>query len=111
MRGPHRLSGQLLVWFSVIALIPLAIVTIATYFAAKRALNDQVTSPSRYAKRVEEPLAVVSYHFRELLKADCLEIAHEAPRGDLTEHYYRATRRALFDGVSWESLPETIRNT
>ena len=44
MRGPRRLSGQLIVWFSVIALVPLAIVTIATYLAAKRALHDQVTS-------------------------------------------------------------------
>ena len=33
MRGPRRLSGQLIVWFSVIALVPLTIVTIATYLA------------------------------------------------------------------------------
>ena len=44
MRGARRLSGQLIVWFSVIALVPLSIVTIATHLAAKRALHDQVTS-------------------------------------------------------------------
>ena len=44
MRGVRRLSGQLIVWFSVIALVPLSIVTIATHLAAKRALHDQVTS-------------------------------------------------------------------
>jgi hypothetical protein len=27
-----------------------------------------------------------------------------------TEHFYKATRRALFDGKAWENLPETIKN-
>lgn len=74
------------------------------------ALNKQVMSPSQYAERFHVPLPTVSYHFRELLKADCLEIVHEVPRGNLTEHYYCATRRALFDSEAWENLPETIRN-
>ena len=41
---PRRLSGQLIAWFTTIALVPLSIVTISTYLASKSALHDQVTS-------------------------------------------------------------------
>lgn len=74
------------------------------------ALNERVMSPRGFAESSKEPLPKVSYHFRELLKADCLEIVHEVPRGNLTEHYFCATRKALFDSDAWENLPETIRN-
>jgi len=73
-------------------------------------LNKQVMSPSQYAERFHVPLPTVSYHFRVLLKADCLRIVHEVARGNRTERYYCATRRALFDSEAWENLPETIRN-
>jgi len=41
---PRKLSVQLVVWFSAIALVPLSIVTISTYLASKSALHDQVTT-------------------------------------------------------------------
>ena len=40
----HKLSAELIVWFVVIALLPLVIVTVWTYLAAERALRDQVTT-------------------------------------------------------------------
>jgi DNA-binding transcriptional ArsR family regulator len=73
-------------------------------------LNKRVMSPSRFSERFEEPLTKVSYHFDVLAKLDCLELVHEEPRGNLIEHYYRATKKALFDGEAWDNLPETIRN-
>lgn len=73
-------------------------------------LDKTVMSPSRFAERFSVSLPTVSYHFRELEKADCIELTHEVPRGNLTEHYYCATRRALFDSKAWENLPEAIRN-
>jgi len=73
-------------------------------------LNKRVMSPSGFSERFGEPLSKVSYHFDVLVDADCLELVHEEPRGNLTEHYYRATRKALFDDEAWESLPETIRS-
>ena len=44
MIRPRRLSAQLIIWFSAIALVPLSIVTISTYLASKSALHDQVTT-------------------------------------------------------------------
>jgi DNA-binding transcriptional ArsR family regulator len=73
-------------------------------------LNKRVTSPSRFSERYGVPLPSASYHFRELEKADLIELVHEIRRGNRTEHYYCAKRRALFDGRAWEDLPETIRN-
>jgi DNA-binding transcriptional ArsR family regulator len=73
-------------------------------------LNKRVMSPSQFAKRFDVPLATVAPHFRVLKKAGCLEIVHEDGRGRAVEHFYRATRRALFDDKAWKRLPETIRN-
>jgi sigma-B regulation protein RsbU (phosphoserine phosphatase) len=41
---PRRLSVQLILWFTAIALVPLSIVTISAYLASKSALQDQVTT-------------------------------------------------------------------
>lgn len=73
-------------------------------------LNKRVMSPSQFSKRFGVPLATVAPHFRALKKAGCLEIVHEDGRGRAVEHFYRATRRALFDDDAWQRLPETIRN-
>ncbi len=43
-------------------------------------------------------------------KYDCLELVAEVPVRGSTEHFYKATRRTLFDGKSWDNLPETIKN-
>lgn len=73
-------------------------------------LNKRVMSPTQFSKRFGVPLGTVARHFRALRKAGCVEIVHEDGRGRAVEHFYRATRRALFDDKAWESLPETIRN-
>ena len=44
MIRPRRLSVQLIIWFTAIALVPLSIVTISSYLASKSALHDQVTT-------------------------------------------------------------------
>jgi len=72
--------------------------------------NERVMSPSQFAKRHDLDLSQVAYHFRQLEKYDCLEIVAEVPVRGSTEHFYKATRRALFDGKAWENLPETIKN-
>jgi DNA-binding transcriptional ArsR family regulator len=73
-------------------------------------LNKTVMSPRRYSERFDVRLSTASYHFRALEEADCLEVVREVPRGPAVEHFYRATKKALFDGEAWERLPETIRN-
>jgi DNA-binding transcriptional ArsR family regulator len=73
-------------------------------------LNKRVMSPSQFSKRFNVPLTTVAYHFRALEKANCVEIVHEEGKGRAVTHYYRATKKALFDEEAWERLPETIRN-
>jgi hypothetical protein len=72
--------------------------------------NERVMSPSQFAKRHHLDVSAVSYHFRQLEKFECLEIVAEVPVRGSTEHFYKATRRTLFDGKSWDNLPETIKN-
>jgi DNA-binding transcriptional ArsR family regulator len=72
--------------------------------------NERVMSPSQFAKRHEMDVSRVAYHFRQLEKYNCLEIVAEVPVRGSTEHFYKATRRTLFDGKAWDNLPETIKN-
>jgi DNA-binding transcriptional ArsR family regulator len=72
--------------------------------------NDRVMSPSQFAKRHELDLSAVSYHFRELEKYGCLEEVATVPVRGASQHFFKATRGALFDGKVWEQLPETVRN-
>jgi DNA-binding transcriptional ArsR family regulator len=72
--------------------------------------NERVMSPTQFAKRHDLDVSAVSYHFRQLEKYECLELVAEVPVRGATEHFYKATRRALFDGKAWDNLPENIRN-
>lgn len=72
--------------------------------------NERVMSPAQFAKRHELDVSKVSYHFRQLERYECLELIAEVPARGANEHFYKATRRALFDGQAWDDLPENIRN-
>jgi len=78
-------------------------------------LNQRVMSPTEFVKRFlpEHPskreLSKVSYHFRQLKAYNCIEEVERRSVRGATEHYYKATKRALFDGKAWEELPESIR--
>src|SRR3954468_16385259 len=69
----------------------------------------RLLSPARFSEAIEKPIAQVNYHFRELEKYECIEIAEEVPRRGATEHLYRATRRVLFDAEEWAKLPAIMR--
>ena len=88
MRGARRLSGQLIVWFSVIALVPLSIVTIATHLAAKRALHDQVTS-GLFATAKRESAQLAAY-LRER-EQHVATLAHLPATIDALADYGRST--------------------
>ncbi len=72
--------------------------------------NERVMSPNQFAKRHDLDVSQVAYHFKQLEKAECIELVAEVPVRGATEHFYKATRRALFDGQAWDNLPETIKN-
>lgn len=72
--------------------------------------NERILSPSQFAKRHEQDVSAVSYHFRQLEKYGCLEEIASVPVRGAHQHFFKATRRALFDGKAWENLPETVKN-
>jgi DNA-binding transcriptional ArsR family regulator len=73
--------------------------------------NERVMSPAQFARRHDMDVSNVAYHFKELAERyNCLELVGERPNRGSTEHFYKATRRTLFDGKSWDNLPETIKN-
>ncbi len=72
-------------------------------------LNKRVMSPSEFAKKFDEKLSNTSYHFRVLQKLDCIEEVEIRPVRGAVEHFYRATKRALFDGKSWNDLPRSLK--
>lgn len=73
-------------------------------------VNKGVTSPKEFSEAFHAPLSKVAYHFRELEKFGCLELVKEVGRRGATEHFYRATRRALFDNSDWASLPPSLKS-
>jgi DNA-binding transcriptional ArsR family regulator len=72
-------------------------------------LNKRVMSPSQFAKRFDEKLSNVSYHFRTLQRLGCIEEVDTRPVRGAVEHRFRAIKRVLFDGSSWEDLPPSLK--
>ena len=61
--------------------------------------------PSDVARRLEQPLNLVSYHTRVLARQGCLELVRtERRRGALTR-YYRSTGAQLMGEDDWARLP------
>jgi DNA-binding transcriptional ArsR family regulator len=72
-------------------------------------LNKRAMSPSQFSKKFEIKLPNVSYHFRALQKFGCIEEADSRQVRGAVEHFYRATKRVLFDGKAWADLPQSIK--
>lgn len=72
-------------------------------------VNKRAMSPSEFAKQFDEKLPNVSYHFRALQKLECIEEVETRPVRGSVEHFYKATKRALFDGKPWNELPQSLK--
>jgi DNA-binding transcriptional ArsR family regulator len=72
-------------------------------------LNKRVMSPSGFARTYGLKLQNTSYHFRALKERGLIEEACSRPVRGSTEHFYRATKRVLFDGRSWDELPPSVK--
>ena len=80
-------------------------------------LNERDMSPSDflasgYAKGLMAKsggLSQVSYHFRALHDADCLEIVDLVPVRGAMEHVYRGAARAIHLDDEWAQLPRARR--
>ncbi len=77
-------------------------------------LNDMNTpprklSPSEYSEEIGEKLGNVSYHFRILHRAGCIEIVDTCQRRGATEHVYGPVKRAMAWTAEWERLGSFVR--
>lgn len=57
--------------------------------------EQEALSPSKTAARLDVHLSVVSYHYRELVKAGVLRLAFTRPRRGAAEHFYRPVEAAI----------------
>ncbi len=72
-------------------------------------LSDTCASPSEMAEMLGEDLSNVSYHTKQLLELDCIEVVgHEKARG-MMKTLYRATTKMLLDNPHWARLGKTVR--
>jgi hypothetical protein len=83
-------------------------------------VNEQDMSPVRFIdeglipdqaeyESRQNALSLVSYHFRELEKAGCLEIVDTFQRRGATEHVYRGSDRAFYSNEEFDRLPYDFR--
>ncbi|HEV7483612.1 MAG TPA: winged helix-turn-helix domain-containing protein [Solirubrobacterales bacterium] len=72
-------------------------------------LNDRCASPREMADLLGEELSSVSYHTKELLKLECIEVADRQQVRGAVKTRYRATTRMLLDTPEWELLDKTVR--
>ncbi len=66
--------------------------------------NQREISPSEFSEEFDVPLSNVSYHFRQLLKYECIEMTREIPVRGSHEHRYIGSRRGLISDGDWARL-------
>jgi DNA-binding transcriptional ArsR family regulator len=72
-------------------------------------LTDRCASPRELADILGEELSKVSYHTKELLKFDCIEVVHRERVRGAVKTTYRATTRMLLDHEDWDRLSKDTR--
>jgi DNA-binding transcriptional ArsR family regulator len=58
-------------------------------------LSDRTASPNELAQELGEDVGNVSYHVKQLLKMEAIELVRERPVRGAIEHFYRAIRRPV----------------
>ena len=70
---------------------------------------DTATSPSKAARRLQEPVNLVSYHTGVLHRRGWVELVGTEQRRGATEHFYRSTRPPLIEDADWGRLSQRLR--
>jgi DNA-binding transcriptional ArsR family regulator len=65
-------------------------------------------SPIEFSRLSGVSLSDSAYHFRTLLRNDCVEIADEQQKRGAVEHIYRLTKRALLSDDDFAQLPALL---
>lgn len=66
-------------------------------------------SPARLARRLGEPVNLVSYHTGVLLRHGYLELVRTERRHGVLSRFYRATVGTVIEDAEWETLPRNVR--
>lgn len=74
-----------------------------------RQLEKGPSGPNRLANRIGESLANVSYHFKVLLKYDCIELVETVQRRGALEHIYSLKPDGAIGSRTWKSVPAALR--
>lgn len=66
---------------------------------------DRPTSPSKAARRLRQPVNLVSYHTSVLRQRGWIELVRTERRRGATEHFYRSTGARVIEDADWAQLP------
>lgn len=75
-----------------------------------RQLEEGPSGPKRLADRMGEKLGNVSYHMKELLKCDCVELVETHPRRGALEHIYGLKPNGVMGSRTWKAVPPALRS-
>jgi DNA-binding transcriptional ArsR family regulator len=67
-------------------------------------LSDRTASPNELAKELGEEVGNVSYHVKQLLKMEAIELVRERPVRGAVEHFYRAIKRPVMGNEEYSEL-------
>jgi hypothetical protein len=73
-------------------------------------LNARVASPAEVSRELDVPLGNVSYHIKELVKYDCVELVETKAVRGATEHFYRGVAQKYLHDDLWFKLSHAVRN-
>lgn len=73
--------------------------------------QGEPVSPSRLARRLGEPLNLVSYHTSVLARRGCLELVHTERRRGATEHFYRSIVPLGIEDEEWLEIAPALRRS
>jgi DNA-binding transcriptional ArsR family regulator len=67
-------------------------------------LAERTASPNELAIALNEEVGNVSYHVKQLLKMEAIELVSERPVRGAVEHFYRAVKRPLVNDEQFAAL-------
>ena len=71
---------------------------------------DRPTSPSKAARRLRQPVNLVSYHTGVLRRRGWIELVRTERRRGATEHFYRSTGSRVIEDAAWARLSLPMRH-
>jgi hypothetical protein len=79
-------------------------------FRALHILNARVASPNGISLELGVDVNKIAYHVRVLDKYGCIELVDTKQRRGATEHFYRATKRAVLTDKEWPRIPANFKD-